>query len=58
MPFAFNAASDEDIVKFEKRYDKLYTAIWELISSEKYHMDGDLAYKTNDDRIDETHEDD
>ena len=43
LPIAFQSAPDEEAMKFQKANTALMTAIRELVNSDKYHKDGDLA---------------
>ena len=49
LPSARNAMPNEDIMKFKKAHNTLYTAIRELVTSDKYYLDGDLGVKPNGD---------
>jgi len=58
LPVAHNATPNENVMKFKKAHNTLYTAIRELVNSNEYYLDGDLSTKANGDLIDGTHEGD
>ena len=45
IPIAFNSAPDENLMKFKKGHNILYTAIKDLVNSDQYYMNGDLGLK-------------
>ena len=45
MPVAFNAAPDENVMKFKKANSTLGTVIKELVMSNRYYDNGDLGMK-------------
>ena len=45
LPSARNAMPSEKIMKFKKGHNTLYTAIGELVNSDKYYLDGDLGQR-------------
>ncbi len=47
LPTAFQAAPDENVVKFKKANNTLATVIRELVASDKYYVNGDLGLKAN-----------
>ena len=55
LPSAFHSMPDENIMKFKKANTTLYRVINELVSSDKYYLNGDLGVKPNGDLIDGTH---
>lgn len=55
LPSARNAMPNEDLMKFKKAHNAFYTAIRELVISDKYFLDGDLATKADGTQIDGTH---
>jgi len=58
LPVAHNATPNENILKFKKAHNTLYTAIRELVNSDKYYSNGDLGIKPDGTLIDGTHEGD
>ena len=52
MPVAFQAAPDENVMKFKKAHSTFYTVINELIQSDKYYKDGWLGAKPDGSRVD------
>ena len=56
LPVARNAMPDKDVMKFKKIHNAFQTGIRELVTSDKYYLDGDLGTKINGDLIDGTHE--
>lgn len=49
IPVAFQAAPDENVLRFKKAYNTLGTVIRELTTSDKYYLNGDLGIKPNND---------
>lgn len=49
IPVAFQAAPDENVLRFKKAYNTLGTIIRELTTSDKYYLNGDLGIKPNND---------
>ena len=47
LPVAHNATPNENILKFKKAHNTLYIAIRELVTSDKYYLNGDLGIKAN-----------
>jgi len=47
LPAARNATPNEDILKFKKAHNTLYSAIRELVTSDKYYLNGDLGVKAD-----------
>ncbi len=45
LPIAFQAAPDEDVMKFKKANSTLGTLIRELVNSDRYYKNGDLGTK-------------
>ncbi len=58
LPVAKQSLPDENLMKFKKAHNTLGTVIRELVTSDKYYLDGDLGVKPNSDLIDGTHEGD
>lgn len=46
LPVAFQSTPDKDILKFKKANNTLATVVRELVNSEKYYKNNDLAYPT------------
>ena len=55
LPVARQSMPDENLMKFKKAHNTLGTVIRELVTSDKYYLDGDLGVKPNSDLIDGTH---
>ncbi len=47
LPVAFQAAPDENVMKFKKANSTLTTVIRELVSSDRYYVNGDLGTKSS-----------
>ena len=47
LPSARNAMPNEDVMKFKKGHNALHGAIRELVTSDKYYLDGDLGIKAD-----------
>ncbi len=47
LPIAISSAPDENIMKFKKANNTLGTAIRELVNSDEYYLNGDLATKAD-----------
>ena len=45
LPVARNAMPNKDVMKFKKAHNAFYNAIRELVTSDKYYLDGDLGVK-------------
>jgi len=58
LPVARQSMPDENLMKFKKAHNTLGTVIRELVTSDKYYLDGDLGVKPNNELIDGTHEGD
>ena len=58
LPVARQSMPDENLMKFKKAHNTLGTVIRELVTSNKYYLDGDLGTKINGDQIDGTHDGD
>ncbi len=58
LPVARQSMPDENLMKFKKAHNTLGTVIRELVTSDKYYLNGDLGKRTNGDLIDGTHEGD
>ena len=56
--FSNDVSEKEKVLKFLKGNDNLESAIGELLSSEKYFLNGDLGKKPNGELIDGSHSDD
>ena len=52
LPIAFQSSPDEQVMKFKKANNTLSTAIKELVSSDEYYSNGNLAIKTNGEYVD------
>ena len=52
LPSARNAMPNEDLMKFKKAHNALYSAIQELVNSDKYYLDGDLGIKIDGSEVD------
>jgi len=52
LPVAFNSTPDENVMKFKKGHNTLYTVIRTLVTSDKYYLDGDLGIKADGTLID------
>ena len=53
LPIAFQSSPDEDVMKFKKANNTLSTAIKELVSSDEYYSNGNLAIKANGQYVDD-----
>ena len=51
LPSAQNAMPNEKVMKFKKGHNALYQAINELVTSDKYYLNGDLGTKINGDEV-------
>ena len=51
LPVAQKAMPDNDVVKFKKGHNALYSAIRELVTSDRYFLDGDLGTKSDGTRL-------
>ena len=58
LPVARQSMPDENLMKFKKAHNTLGTVIRELVTSDKYYLDGDLGRRPNGDLIDGTHDGD
>ena len=58
LPVARQSMPDENLMKFKKAHNTLGTVIRELVTSDKYYLDGDLGKRPNGDLIDGTHDGD
>lgn len=47
LPVAFNSTPDKNILKFKKAHNTLASAVRELVSSDKYYLNGDLGMKAD-----------
>ena len=47
IPAALNSGPNEDIAKFKNGHNAFLSAIRELVTSDKYYLDGDLGVKSN-----------
>ncbi len=47
LPVARQSMPDENLMKFKKAHNTLGTVIRELVTSDKYYLDGDLAIRSN-----------
>jgi len=47
LPVARQSMPDENLMKFKKAHNTLGTAIRELVTSDKYYLDGDLGTKSD-----------
>lgn len=47
LPVARNAMPNEDVMKFKKAHNAFVTAVRELVTSDKYYLDGDLGVKAD-----------
>ncbi len=47
IPVAIHSKPDENIMKFKKAHNTLYQVISELVNSDKYYLNGDLATKAD-----------
>ena len=47
LPVARQSMPDEDLMKFKKAHNTLGTTIREMVTSDKYFLDGNLALKLN-----------
>ena len=55
LPVARQSMPDENLMKFKKAHNTLGAVIRELVTSDKYYLDGDLGVKPNSDLLDGTH---
>jgi len=55
LPVAHNSTPNENILKFKKAHNTLYTTIRELVNSDKYYLNGDLEMRADGTLIDGTH---
>ena len=51
LPTARQITPDENVIKFKKAHNTLYSVIRELVTSDKYYLDGDLSIKFDGTRI-------
>ena len=58
LPVAINSTPNENVMKFKKGHNALLTTIRELVSSDKYYLDGDLGVRADGTLIDGTHDGD
>jgi len=58
LPVAHNATPNENILKFKKAHNTLYTVIRELVNSDKYYLNGDLTTKANGESVNGKHDGD
>jgi len=58
LPVARQSMPDENLMKFKKAHNTLGTVIRELVTSDKYYLDGDLGVRANLNQIDGTHDGD
>ena len=58
LPSARNVVPNEKVMKFKKGHEILYKAMNELVTSDKYYLNGDLGIRINGDLIDGTNEGD
>lgn len=58
VPVAINSMPDDNVMKLKKANTQLFNAINELVSSDKYHLNGDLGIKPDGTLIDGTHDGD
>lgn len=54
IPVALHSMPDENVLKFKKANLDLYNAINELVTSDKYHLNGDLGLKPDGTYVDVT----
>ena len=47
LPVAINSTPNEDVMKFKKGHNALLTTIRELVNSDKYYLDGNLAKRAS-----------
>ena len=52
VPAAINSMPNENVMKFKKAHNTLYRVINELVSSDKYYADGELAKMPNGNYVD------
>ena len=52
LPVAINSTPDKNILKFKKGYNTLTSVIRELVSSDKYYLNGDLGVKHDGNLVD------
>ena len=55
LPVAHQITPDENVIKFKKAHNTLYTVIRELVTSDQYYLDGDLGIRANGVLIDGKH---
>ncbi len=55
LPVARQSMPDENLMKFKKAHNTLGAVIRELVTSDKYYLDGDLGLRPNGDLIDGSH---
>ena len=51
LPVARQSMPDENLMKFKKAHNTLGTVIRELVTSDKYYLDGDLGVRSNGNRL-------
>ena len=51
LPAARQITPDENVIKFKKAHNTLYSTVRELVTSDKYYLDGDLGIKPDGTRI-------
>ena len=52
LPVARQSMPDENLMKFKKAHNTLGTVIRELVTSDKYYLDGDLGVKADNNPVD------
>ncbi|MBQ4646117.1 MAG: type II secretion system protein [Candidatus Gastranaerophilales bacterium] len=57
LPAARNAMPKEDVIKFKKGHNTLLSVVRELVTSDKYYLDGDLGIRTNGQVLNQSNED-
>ena len=53
LPSARNAMPNEKVMKFKKGHNTLYSAVSELVNSDKYYLNGDLGTKVDGEELSE-----
>ena len=56
LPVARQSMPDENLMKFKKAHNTLGTAIRELVTSDKYYLDGDLGTKSDSTVLDKSND--
>ncbi len=55
IPVAMNSMPDENVMKFKKAHAELYNVIGQLVTSDKYYLDGDMGVRADGTVLDGTH---